>query len=59
MLNVLNDPQFIHKVTGLDEEIKKMELNTEDFIEILDDSDEETKPEVPSEERKEEKAEKK
>ena len=32
MLNVLNDPQFIHKVTGLDEEIKKMELNTEDFI---------------------------
>lgn len=39
MLNVLNDPSFIHKVTGLEEELKKYEEmgDEEGIIEITED----------------------
>ena len=39
MLGVLNNPQYIHDVTGLADDIRQMENNTEDFIEIIDDDE--------------------
>lgn len=40
MLSVMNDPKYLHSVTGMDALIREMEENAAiDFIEILDDED--------------------
>lgn len=46
MMNVLNDPSFIHKVTKLDEELKKYaEMDDDGIIEITEDDLEMVVPE--------------
>lgn len=39
MLSVMNDPQYIHKVTGMDVVLKEMEENMEGIMHIVEDDE--------------------